>query len=167
MLRNVACWSCLLLALIWACAYAGAPPADDDAPAAKPRIEKITIGEETFKLEVSADDASRARGLMHRTEIADDGGMIFIYSNVMHRSYWMKNCLVDMDLIFLSGRGVIVAVHEMKPDPPQGDDESELAYERRLCRYPSRRSAQFAMEFKAGTIKRLKLHVADRIEMAH
>ena len=156
---------CLLLTAVLAWTYAGDPPAVEEAPAKKPPTEKITIGEETFKLEIAPDAASRARGLMGRTEIAPDGGMIFIYPNVMRRSYWMKNCLTDMDLMFLNGRGVIVAVHEMKPDPPRGDDEPKWAYEQRLRHYPSRRPAQFAMEFKVGTIRRLKLHVGDRIEM--
>ena len=165
MFRSLACCICLLLVAVLAWTHAAEPPPVDEAPATTPPTEKITIGEETFKLEIAPDAASRARGLMGRTKIAADGGMIFIYPNVMHRSYWMKNCLTDMDLLFLNGKGIIVAKHEMKPDPPRRDDEPEWSYEQRLRRYPSGRPAQFALEFKAGTIRRLKLHVGDRIEM--
>lgn len=168
---------CLVAAGVLACSYAGAPRSGVGAqaqtepptsqPASQPDVatEKITIGEETFKLEVAANADSRARGLSNRKEIAADGGMIFIYPNVKHRSFWMRYCLVDIDIAFANGRGVITAMHEMKPDPPRRDDEPEYAYEQRLKRYASRRNAQFALEFKAGTLRRLKLKVGDRLDM--
>ncbi len=83
--------------------------------------------------------------------------MLFVYRNSLRRSFWMKNCLVDIDLVFLDRRGRIVALHKMKVEPPRRKSESEGAYHRRLKSYPSRRRSQFAIELKAGSIDHLKL----------
>ncbi|MEE9130258.1 MAG: DUF192 domain-containing protein [Phycisphaerales bacterium] len=127
--------------------------------------EEVVIGEETFNLEVAANEKSRAEGLMNREKIDDDGGMIFIYKRAQVRSFWMKNCLVDIDLLYLDGRGRIVSIHKMKKEPPRGENEPVVEYERRLKRYPSRRPAQFIIELKAGSIDRLKPKVGQTIEL--
>lgn len=134
---------------------------DDD----KLRRERIIIAGETFELEVAADDAARAAGLMHRDSIDANGGMLFIYPRAAMRSFWMANCKVDIDILFLDAKGKIVALHRMKAEPLRGEYESETAYHARLKRYSSRRAAQFAIELKAGTIDRLELKVGQIIEM--
>ena len=146
---------------------AGAIGQDDKEASAQKKIPKevVVIGEETFKLEVAANEKSRAKGLMNRKKIDDDGGMIFIYKRARVRSFWMKNCLVDIDLLYLDGRGRIVSMHKMKKEPPRGENEPVIDYERRLKRYPSRRAAQFIIELKAGSIDRLKPKVGQTIEL--
>ena len=146
---------------------AGAIGQDDKEADAKKKIpkEEVVIGEETFKLEVAADEKSRAKGLMNREKIDDDGGMIFIYKRTQLRSFWMKNCLVDIDLLYLDGRGRIGSMHKMKKEPPRGENENVVEYERRLKRYPSRRPAQFIIELKPGSIDRLKPKVGQTIEL--
>lgn len=145
----------------------GAIGQDDKQAAAKKKIpkEEVVIGQETFKLEVAANEKSRAQGLMNRKTIDDDGGMIFIYKGAQFRRFWMKNCLVDIDLLYLDGRGRIVSLHKMKKEPPRSENESVIDYERRLKRYPSRRPAQFIIELKAGSIDRLKAKVSETIEL--
>ena len=54
-------------------------------------------------------------------------------------------------------------MHEMPVDPPRRDDEDVWDYEYRLKRYPSRKPAQFALEFKAGTLRRLNLKIGEQI----
>ena len=139
-------------------------PADSQPasqPASQPRVptEKVTIAGEEFTLEIAATEAARERGLMGRTEIAEHGGMIFIHPDVAMRGYWMANCPIDMDIIFLDAQGRIVATHAMKAEAPRGKSESREDYEARLKRYPSNRPAKFAIELKAGTIERLKISV--------
>lgn len=142
------------------------PPATQpDDEEARPPLEEVELGGETFKLEIAADAEARALGLMGRTEIADDGGMIFIYPRAGFRSFWMFDCVIDIDLIYLDARGRIVSTHTMRAEPPRAADESLPAYEHRLKRYPSRRLAQYAIELKVGTIERLEVEVGDRIEL--
>ena len=146
---------------------AGAIGRDDEEAGAQKKIPKeaVVIGEDTFKLEVAANGKSRAKGLMNRQKIDDDGGMIFIYKRARVRSFWMKNCLVDIDLLYLDGRGRIVSMHKMKKESSRGENEPVVEYERRLKRYPSRRPAQFIIELKAGWIDRLKPKVGETIEL--
>ena len=154
----------LAMALLLAAA-AGGTDGKKKAEQKGPPTEKVVIGAETFKLEIAADPKSRIRGLMERTKIDDHGGMLFVFRNSMRRSFWMKNCLVDIDLVFLDRRGGIVALHKMKVEPPRRKSESEGAYHRRLKRYPSHRRSQFAIELKAGSIDRLKLKRGKTIEL--
>ena len=154
-----------LLLLTAACF--GAIAQDPPPPPDEEKIEKeeVKIAEQTFKLEVANDDAERAQGLMGRKKIDDDGGMLFVYKRAGQRSFWMKNCIIDIDLIFLDPKGKIVALHEMQPDPPQRPAETDWEYDNRLKRYPSRFSAQYGIELKAGTIKKLKLERGQTIEL--
>ena len=92
----------------------------------------VSIAGQQFNLEVVLDDVTRARGMMGRTSFTVDGGMLFIFPNAEVRSFWMKNCLIDIDLIFLDSRGTITALHEMSIEAPQENDESDWAYEQRM-----------------------------------
>lgn len=135
-------------------------------PAAKgPALEEIPIGGRVWRLEVAADDAARSRGLGGRDSLAEDGGMLFIFPGSESRAFWMAECLIPIDLIFLDRFGTIVALHEMPPEPPRGEEESESAYHSRLPMYPSRRPALFAIELPAGSIRSLGLSVNSRIPL--
>lgn len=147
---------------------------EDDAEAKK-CIERIALvnrnvaeGEEgrteTFRLEVAATPDEIATGLMGREEIAADGGMLFVYDRAMLRSFWMKNCLVDIDIMFLDSEGKVVKTWAMKAEPPRRAGESMTRYENRLRMYSSVRPAQFAIELRAGTIKRLDIREGDLID---
>jgi uncharacterized membrane protein (UPF0127 family) len=134
-----------------------------------PQYERVVIGKHEFNLELALDDASRARGLMHRDHIDEHGGMLFVFpdSKVTRQSFWMKNCLVDMDIIYLDRSGRVTATHRMKAQPPQRADESDAVYEARMSRsaYPSGYPAQFAIELRSGWLDQLNLKVEDRIEL--
>lgn len=129
--------------------------------------ETVRIKGEEFQLRLSVDDVSRERGLKHETSIPDHGGMLFIFPDgkVGMQSFWMHECLVDMDLMFLDRRGIVTATHRMKVEPARREGESETAYQQRLRKYPSGYPAQFAIELKAGTLDRLNIRVDDRLEL--
>ncbi|MEE9131279.1 MAG: DUF192 domain-containing protein [Phycisphaerales bacterium] len=127
--------------------------------------EQVTIAGELFHLEVASDDSMRAQGLMGRTEIASDGGMLFIFSSPQVRQFWMGYCVVDIDIMFLDPNGRVTAIHTMKTEDPRKDDESELAYRKRLADYPSVYATLFAIELRAGSIERLGVNVDDKIEL--
>jgi uncharacterized membrane protein (UPF0127 family) len=128
-------------------------------------LERVTIGGRTFALEVAADADSRERGLMGRSEIADDGGMLFIFPDAARRSFWMGHCEVDIDVMFLNEAGRVLAIHEMTAESPQQPDESDLAYRDRMPGYESGGLAQFAIELRGGTIAQLGIETGDRIDL--
>lgn len=125
----------------------------------------IPIGNEIFYVTIVNTTQTRAQGLMHRTEIPKDGGMLFVFPDAILRSFWMKNCLVPIDLIFLDSRGTITATHAMPIEEPKTEDESEWEYDNRLSHYWSNSPARFAIELQSGSIKRLGLEVNERIAL--
>ena len=82
--------------------------------------ETVVIKGHAFHLEPAIDDASRTMGLMHRESIPEDGGMLFVFPDAQRRGFWMGNCLIDIDIIYLDSRGRITALHRMKAEAPQG-----------------------------------------------
>lgn len=100
---------------------------------------------------------------MWRSRLAADGGMIFVYADARLHSYWMKNCLIPIDLIYLDGEGRVLRAYAMRVEAAKGDTETVDAYERRLHRYPSREPAQFVIELAGGTLRRLAIYRGERI----
>jgi uncharacterized membrane protein (UPF0127 family) len=64
-----------------------------------------------ISLEVVADDASRTRGLMYRRELADGHGMLFVFDQEQEHSFWMKNTVIPLDMIFIAADRRIVGIH--------------------------------------------------------
>ncbi len=63
-----------------------------------------------FSVEVARTEAEQARGLMFRTQIPVDGGMIFPMSPPRMASFWMKDCPVPEDMIFIRADGTIARI---------------------------------------------------------
>jgi uncharacterized membrane protein (UPF0127 family) len=109
------------------------------------------------------------KGLGSRTQIADDGGMIFVFpaSQVTVQSFVMRDCPIDIDIIYTDGVGRVLATHEMKAEAPRGPNEGKegdmdnATYDARLKRYSSRYPATFVIELKAGSIKALGVKDGD------
>ncbi len=114
--------------------------------------EQVIITGELFHLEVASDESTRTQGLMGRTEITSDGGMLFIFPTTQVRQFWMGYCLIDIDVMFLDPNGRVTAIHTMKTEAPRKEDESESDYAARLAGYPSVYASQFAIELRAGSI---------------
>jgi len=89
------------------------------APASAAEESKLTPlaiesarGNHTFQVEVAATKAERARGLMERTSLAPDRGMLFDYGTETHVAMWMKNTFVSLDMIFVANNGRIISTRE-------------------------------------------------------
>lgn len=144
---------------------AGCRNGDGGAGGTSPATETVTIDGRTFELEIAADAAAIQRGLMHRETIPDGTGMLFIFPDAQPRGFWMKNCLTDIDIIFLDPGGRVTATHHMKAEPLRRADETVLEYEGRLKTYPSRWPAQFAIELPPGTLDQLNVRFEDKIDL--
>lgn len=62
------------------------------------------------KVEIAADEASRARGLMFRRSLAADQGMLFLFPDTEDRAFWMHNTVIALDIIFLDETRAVVGV---------------------------------------------------------
>ena len=101
-----------------------------------------------------ADTSERVMyGYMYRTEVRDDEGMVFIYPEAGFHSFWMKNTLVPLDIIWLDDDFSII--HMQAPAPPCKADPCPSFGPMRVSRY--------ILEARAGTAARERLKPGDRI----
>ena len=149
----------LVLALALACRE----PAQDAPAAHAGESIFLSIGGETFTLELALDPATRQRGLSGRTHLPRNGGMFFAFGSLRPLAMVMRDCPEPIDVAFLDGEGVVVALYEMQPEPPRREGETGMQYERRLPEYPSRAPAQFAIELAGGRLAELGVGVGTRL----
>lgn len=64
----------------------------------------------SFTVEVAASSLEQARGLMFRKELADNAGMIFPFPEPRIASFWMKNTVIPLDIIFVRADGTIESI---------------------------------------------------------
>jgi uncharacterized membrane protein (UPF0127 family) len=82
-------------------------------------------GEHRFTVEVAATPEQQERGLMFRPSVGPDEGMIFPYDPPVNATFWMKNTLVPLDMVFIRADGTIARIAHAVPlklDPvPAGE----------------------------------------------
>jgi len=64
-----------------------------------------------FNIELALDEAQRARGLMFRDKLGPYDGMLFDFYREAPVSFWMKNTLIPLDMVFIAGDGTIRHIH--------------------------------------------------------
>ncbi|EXF45607.1 exported protein [Pseudomonas sp. BAY1663] len=83
------------------------------AQAAEPL--SLQLGTHRLEAEYAVTAEARRRGLMRRTELAADGGMLFRFDEVRHHCLWMKDTPLPLSAVFLDEDGVIVDLFELEP----------------------------------------------------
>jgi uncharacterized membrane protein (UPF0127 family) len=78
-------------------------------------------GKISFKCEVADTQPERAKGLMNRESLDSDRGMLFIFESSENVSFWMKNTLIPLDIIFIDEFGKVVNIAQANPEPGVND----------------------------------------------
>ncbi len=116
---------------------------------------KVRVGEKVYTVELATTTAQRTQGLMGRTHLPEDHGMLFIYPEAKPLKFWMRNCEIPIDILFLDADGKIVNLHKMAVEPDRSGSVSYRSYE----------PAQYALELAGGTIDREGIEIGQRVEL--
>ncbi len=106
----------LIAACLIAACSAQPQPSNDavamaQAPTALlPLVIRTAKGERSFQVEVARTPEQQAQGLMFRKALDDDGGMLFPMDPPRTASFWMKNTLIPLDMIFIRTDGTIAFI---------------------------------------------------------
>ncbi len=117
-------------------------------------VSKLVIesasGEHVFKVELVDTPETRRIGLMYRTELAPDAGMLFDFEEPQPVSIWMKNTLIPLDIAFIDEHGVIRRI-------------TADATPRSLESMPSGADVLSVLEVNGGTFASLGIKEGDRV----
>jgi len=103
-----------------------------------------------MNVEIADDVEERAYGLMDRSYLPEDKGMLFVFEKPAIQKFWMRDTLIPLDMVFLDEKGTILHIH--KNAIPH--DETPIS-----SRFP----ASMVLEMNAGLAKRWELIEGDII----
>jgi uncharacterized membrane protein (UPF0127 family) len=104
-----------------------------------------------FEVEIVTTPETRAQGLMYREAMAANAGMLFIYPDEQPVSFWMKNTLIPLDMLFVRADGSIAHIaHDAVPF-----DETPI---------DSGAAVKAVLEVNGGTANALGIREGDRVE---
>jgi uncharacterized membrane protein (UPF0127 family) len=104
----------------------------------------------TFTVELARTAEEMQRGLMFRTSLAADHGMLFLYADDQPVSFWMKNTFIPLDLLFIDRQGTILRI-------------AQRAVPQSTALIPSGEPVRAVLEVNGGTAGRLGIAVGDRV----
>jgi uncharacterized protein len=131
---------------------AGTGSASGSAPASVASVAIDTGGRKVlFRVEVAVTPEEHARGLMYRSRLADDAGMVFVFEQPAIQRFWMKNTLIPLDMIFIGkDRRIVGVVENAAPET-----ESE-----RMVGAPS----QYVLEIGGGLSAKLGIRRGEQVD---
>jgi len=130
-MHRFALWALVLLA---ACS-------NEPAPAPGERLVKLPAGR-TIVAEVAMTPEDMARGMMYRDSLAPDRGMLFLHAETGRHPYWMHNCKIALDIIWLDSAKRVVEISAATPPCQKVATECPS--------YGGTQPSQFVLELASG-----------------
>jgi len=105
-------------------------------------------GPRHFSVEMALTPQQQEQGLMYRRSLAPNAGMLFVLPKIETATFWMKNTLIPLDMLFIAADGHVADIHE------RAVPLSEALI-------PSREPVRAVLELNGGTVARLGIRTGD------
>ena len=128
-----------------------APAATAPAPPYDMQFDTVQmiIKDQAFVIEIADEEAKVQRGLMYRKNMDASHGMLFVFDKPDTYSFWMKNTLIPLDIIYIDAKGKVLEIHDRKPLDETGKSPEMPAL--------------FVLELNAGRSKTIGLKPGDTV----
>ncbi len=124
-------------------------PRAQDGPQPRLQTIELTAGMHVIRAELAIKPAQQATGMMFRTEMPGNEGMLFVNDDLGTRCFWMRNTLIPLTIAFLADDGTIVNLADMQP-------RSEASH----C---SSQPVRYALEMRQGWFAKRGLKAGARL----
>ena len=114
-------------------------------------VTEILIGSKIINVEIADNNKKRSEGMMHRTSLKNNHGMLFLMPRVKRASFWMKNTEVPLSIAFIDPSCKILEMYDMVPN----SDEKILSRSFNVA---------YALEVPLGWFGRNKIEVGDLVQ---
>ena len=115
-------------------------------------LHPLQLGDLELQVELAHTAQARRQGLMYRTTLPEDQGMLFVYPTPRILSFWMRNTFLPLSIAFLDEDGTIINIEKLQP----------------LQDYPgavSLKPARYALEVRQGLFETHGIHPGLKIEL--
>ena len=137
MIKNSPCRRAPALVFLFLHALlANAAGATESKSVAEDGLLGLRIGQHPIRAMVAHTTSERMIGLMYRTRLEPDQGMLFVYPEPALHAMWMKNTALPLSVAFIDERGVVINIEEMQP--------------RTLDAHAATRPAKYSLEMSGG-----------------
>lgn len=146
----------VLCGMVLLATFAVAPPIAAQPQPTLPQSDLViqtAKGPQRFRVELADNDQSRSRGMMFRTSMAPAAGMLFDFKQEQMASFWMRNTLLPLDMLFIKADGTILNIHQR-------------AIPRDETGINSAGPVRAVLEVNGGTTARLGIKAGDKVEHA-
>ncbi len=118
--------------------------------------QQIRISHKTIDVETAKTTEQHQHGLMFRTALPKNNGMLFIFESEQPLNFWMKNTFIDLSIAYIDKNKKIVDIQEMKATSQMMVDVPPS--------YPSAKPAMYALEMNKGWFKKNNIKVGQNFD---
>lgn len=124
---------------------------------AKVHFEKksILVGNKKIIVEIAQTIKQQGYGLMHRTKLGKNNGMLFIFEEERPLSFWMKDTLIPLTIGYFDKNRILIETFDMTPAPSSSHKP--------IASYTSSKPAKYALEMNLGWFKKNQIKIGDKL----
>jgi len=115
---------------------------------------RVCFQNHCFDVELAIKTEEKKKGLMFKEHLDMDKGMLFVYEDEKERSFWMKNVLIPLDIIWINEKNEVVFISE----------NTQLCDGSFCQNINPGKDAKYVLEINAGLSKKIGLIIGDKID---